>query len=100
MRQKNDIKNSHFSLSAMPNPCNSSTVIEVKLPGIGELEVGIFNLQGKCVRKLFQNKVSGNIYQLGWQGRNDQGQYLANGIYIVKTIWNGQKRLMKLTFIK
>jgi PKD repeat protein len=66
------------AIQAFPNPVSSEARFKVEGQGIASIQVEVYNLAG---RKVFDSEeVLGNA--LDWQLTNDQGQPLANGVYL------------------
>jgi len=66
-----------------PNPFNPSTTIPFQLPSGGPINIAIYNLKGQLVKHLIKDNVlpAGN-HQVTWNGRDEQGQSVASGIYM------------------
>jgi len=81
-----------------PNPFESSTKIRYKLSkSVDEVIIYIFNLAGKLVRTLEGNtsgtSVAKEYHDIIWDGRNDLGEPVNNGLYPYKitATLNGRK---------
>ena len=64
-----------------PNPFNGSTSIEYHLSSDGPTALAIFNLSGQKVRTLFTGYRSPGTHRAHWDGRDDEGNRLATGVY-------------------
>ncbi|MCK4539160.1 MAG: hypothetical protein KAV42_10230 [Candidatus Krumholzibacteria bacterium] len=65
------------------------------------LEVDIYNVNGQRVRKLYALPVYGGRYKdMIWDGRNDQGQKVANGIYFLKVRAGGIENVKKVVVLR
>ncbi len=78
----------HFALNQnYPNPFNPETHISFDVPesdaGIQQVQIIIFDMTGKKIRTLFDGQIAAGTYTLLWNGKNDAGQEMASGIYIV-----------------
>ncbi|MDZ7362990.1 MAG: T9SS type A sorting domain-containing protein [candidate division KSB1 bacterium] len=65
-----------------PNPFNPSTMTKYELPQQVEVKLVIFDVLGRRVRTLVNQRQPAGRYTLTWDGRNEQGQVLASGVYI------------------
>jgi hypothetical protein len=65
-----------------PNPFNPSTVIKYELPQAVDVQLAIWDLTGRRVRKLVQQQQPAGRYAITWDGRNEQGEALASGVYL------------------
>ena len=61
---------------------NPSTVIKYELPQAVEVQLAIFDLTGRRVRTLVQQQQQAGQYEVIWDGRNEQGEAIASGLYI------------------
>lgn len=62
-----------------PNPFNEGTYIAYDIPEDGQLS--IFTLSGNLIRDFDVKKVRGSIF---WNGRNENGEDVASGVYICR----------------
>ena len=80
-----------------PNPFNPSTTIQYDIPASqssAPVEISIYDLRGRFVRKLLDEKKEPGTYQVHWDGRNDRGESVASGIYLYT--WRaGEERLTR-----
>ncbi len=67
-----------------PNPFNSSTSIGYRLPEIAMVELAIYNVLGQQVRVLLRQHQEPGLYQVEWNGRDDNGADLTSGIYLLR----------------
>ncbi len=75
-----------------PNPFNSSTRIKYSLARPCAIELRIYNIAGQCVRTLVNANQNAGIYELNWNGNDDNGRKLPQGIYI---LWIETERFSK-----
>lgn len=83
-----------------PNPFSSSvrfvfTVTGAEIPN--EVKIQIMTISGKIVREIFQDelgpiRIGNNISEFAWDGKDQFGDQLANGVYIYRVLVrkNGQ----------
>jgi len=68
-----------------PNPFNAETAIEYQISGQSQpVRLEIFDILGKRVRVLVDEKQTAGQYRIAWDGRDDRGQEVASGIYLYK----------------
>jgi len=78
-------------LSISPNPFSPDgdgrddfTIISYQLPfNLSQIHIKIFDIRGRQVRFLINNRPSGTEGSIIWDGRDDQGHICRMGIYIV-----------------
>jgi hypothetical protein len=80
-----------FELSQnYPNPFNPTTTIKYTLPASGEgpgtlpTTLRIYNVLGEVVRTLVNEPKSPGVYYEVWDGKDDQGNPVASGVYLYK----------------
>ncbi|MHB2155076.1 S8 family serine peptidase [Calditrichota bacterium GD2] len=71
-------------LQNYPNPFNPQTQIIYALPQAGNVRIEVFNALGQKVRTLDNGFKQAGKYKVLWNGRNDAGTLLSNGIYIYR----------------
>lgn len=67
-----------------PNPFNPETRIEYQLPSDAAVELGIYNLSGQLIRSLVSEHKPAGFYAALWNGRDDGGQAVGSGIYLMR----------------
>jgi len=71
-----------FSLSQnYPNPFNPNTAISFQLPTASEVSVAIYSMTGQLVRQVARSKFASGEHRVSWDGNDDSGRRVANGIY-------------------
>ena len=68
-----------------PNPFNPSTIISFTIPydlTNSDVTLSIYDIQGKLIRTLVSENLSGGNYLTKWNGKNDIGNPVASGVYI------------------
>ncbi|MDY0151150.1 MAG: choice-of-anchor J domain-containing protein [Candidatus Cloacimonas sp.] len=83
-----------------PNPFNPSTTISYYLAAPAKLELGIYNLRGQRVKKLFHASQTAGNHSLSWDGKDDNGAEVGSGIYFVKMSDGKFTTTRKMTMIK
>lgn len=77
-----------------PNPFSSSTSIPYRLNTMSDVQVTIYDLLGREVRKLTMGIQPPGEYGLVWDGTNSYGERIAAGIYFVR-LHNGAEIQVK-----
>ena len=83
-----------------PNPFNPSTRIEYEIPQSGEVEVNIFDIQGRLVRSLEKSQQRPGAHLIVWDGKSENGTTAASGVYFCQVRFNGDLLTRKLALIK
>ncbi len=94
------------SLINYPNPMKTETLFLVNLSGSyppSSAKIKIFTVAGRNIKTIETNLSIGQN-QIPWEGRDADGDYIANGVYLYKLIieGNGKKEtaLQKLVILK
>lgn len=75
--------------------------IGVKALADGPMTVRIFNVAGEAVRQVaFMDVRAGLLYAFKWDGRNEDGETVAAGLYVVSVQGGGVTRLRKVVVLK
>ncbi len=74
----------HIVLRNYPNPFNPTTMIYFELPKAENIEIKIYDILGREVRKLYNNFKKAGVYHMTWDGRNNFGSGVATGIYFCR----------------
>jgi hypothetical protein len=68
-----------------PNPFNSVTSIRYDLPEAAHVDLEVFDVSGRLVRRLIDHRLTEpGRYTTVWNGRNDEGLRVAPGIYFMR----------------
>jgi len=73
-----------FRISVSPNPFNSSTNINFTVFKKSQAIIDVYDLHGKIVKNLVKKHFYPGKHTIGWNGKNDAGNKVPSGIYLVK----------------
>lgn len=82
-----------------PNPFNPSTVISYTIPKENNVDIKLFNIQGKEVASLFSGFVSAGSHSFNFDVKQTKLN-LTSGTYIVKIQYGELIKSVKLSYIK
>ena len=88
------------SLRGFPNPLNPGTQITYTLPRAGDIDLVVYDLQGRRVRRLASGFHVGGDHSVYWDGRNDGGASSSSGIYFVRLRTDRTALTRKLVILK
>lgn len=83
-----------------PNPVSGMTQLHYRVPAghDGPVQVDIVDLRGRLLRSLVAKGQKAGDYFVSWEGRDDSGARVANGVYFVRMRagdqWTSAKILM------
>ena len=90
-----------FSLSQnFPNPFNSSTTIMFELSSQSNVRLGIYDINGRLLHVLANEKLSAGRHEFTWNGTNRSGQALPTGIYFYKLTSKFGSKVKKLLLVR
>jgi hypothetical protein len=87
-------------LPNLPNPFNPSTTIRFTLAQSGLAKVVIYDSAGRHIRTLLDGVRAKGNHELVWDGRDDQGQPVASGIYLSRLRTGSTDQARKMVLIK
>ena len=71
-------------LRLFPNPFNPRTELQFTLDRPGRIEVEVFDLKGRRVRRLASGDFGAGDHRVLWDGLDDAGRALSSGLYFVR----------------
>jgi len=83
-----------------PNPFNPETTIQYQLPKASEVKLIIYNLLGQRVTILVDKLQQAGFYSAQWDGKDEFGKYVSNGVYLYKLETKEFIKIRKLTLLR
>ena len=85
-----------------PNPITSSTTISfIPSPGVEKSEIKIYNIKGQLVRNLtHMTNDKSPMTSIIWDGKDNNGRQLGNGIYFYKVISGKKSAIKKMVLMR
>lgn len=84
-----------------PNPAGTSaTTIKYALKAPGRTSLRVYNVLGEVVRDLVDRHQVANYYTVRWDGRDNTGKDVSNGVYFYKLISGDFNATKKMTVLK
>ncbi len=89
-------------LGNYPNPFNPSTTIEIRVNNnfTGIINVKIYNILGQVVKTLHLQVRGSGIYNIVWDGLDENGNSLSSGVYIYGIETQNMVLMGKMTLLK
>ncbi len=89
------------ALSGAPNPFNPTTVFSFRLEHPEAVGLYVHDLAGRRVRTLAAGETftAGN-HTVTWHGRDDLGQPVSSGVYLVRLVAGGQEQNLRVTLVR
>jgi hypothetical protein len=96
----NPIPTSYALDQNYPNPFNAGTVISFALPEASRVKVTVFNVLGQTVMVLADQEMAAGMQRVAWDGRDDNGNSAASGVYFYRISANSFTDTKKMTLLK
>lgn len=99
-REDDLAKPEKFSLEQnYPNPFRHSTLIQFHIPNEGHVALKIYNTIGQLVRTIENRNLESGTFNAVWDGRNEQGIKVPNGIYFSVLTYGNVKLSKKIVVL-
>jgi len=101
-----NIENNNYSPSLFllhqnfPNPFNPETTIRFELPQNSHVRLEIYNLLGQRVTTLLDSPKPAGHYTLKWDGKDQNGNDVASGIYFYKLVAGDFNQIKKMVLTR
>ncbi|MDO9390278.1 MAG: T9SS type A sorting domain-containing protein, partial [bacterium] len=96
-------------LQNSPNPFSHQTTIKYQVSQSGKISLKVYNISGQLVKTLVDEETSpfnpsprgeGRVGSVVWNGCDDRGQRVSNGVYVYRLQSGGNVITKKMTYIK
>jgi YD repeat-containing protein len=85
--------------SSVPNPFAATTGLTYALPAAARVNLAIYDTAGRGVRRLVDAVQAPGYYVARWDGRDESGRSVANGMYFLRLVageFEGTRRVVLL----
>ena len=90
-----------FSLGQnFPNPFEKGTAIRFALPTAEDVNLKVFNVQGRLVRTLLEGHRGAGRHVVNWDGRDDTGNAVASGVYFYRLKAGSREAERRMTYLR
>ena len=86
--------------NSLPNPFCSQTKIRYQLPNQKQVSLKVYDIAGREVRTLVNTTQKTGDYRVKWDGKNNEGRLLGNGIYFYSLKTADFTAIKKLVLIR
>ncbi len=88
VKYKNNLSNKFELYQNYPNPFNPATTIKYSISSLHamsqQIELKIYDILGKEISTLVNKKQNPGNYQVQWDGKNNDGIKVSNGVYLYR----------------
>ena len=85
---------------AAANPARPPATIEYRLPARGAVELAVYDLAGRVVRSLERGEREAGVHRASWDGCDQRGARLGDGVYFYRLTAAGATRTIKVAMIR
>ena len=86
--------------SNFPNPFNATTTIRYDLPVNTSLDIIIYDITGREIRRFSLNNKMAGYHYINWDGKNQEGYPVASGIYLYQMHSNYFMKTRRMLLLK
>ena len=86
--------------SARPNPFRVATRVSFAINAVSEVEVSVFNAEGRLVRTLAKGSLPAGCHDVVWDGSDRWGHRVSPGVYFTSVKTAGQSRYAKVVLLR
>lgn len=83
-----------------PNPFTGTTRLDYTLARESRVTLAVFDVAGREVRRLEAGRRAAGTHSAAWDGRDDAGRRLANGLYLARLDVDGRSSVRNLVMLK
>ena len=87
---------SNMKVNLAPNPFSESIGLRINLENPSLVSILIRNLNGAVIKTISAEEMSVGYHEFLWDGKNDTGQAVPQGIYLAEVEVNGQRQTMRI----
>ncbi len=87
-------------LSLWPNPFHDNLELKLELLQPAKTVLSVFNVRGQEIKRLLSGTLNSGKHDLIWDGKDEQGNRVASGIYFIRIETNGVRQVHKCLLLK
>lgn len=88
------------SITSYPNPFSRQSTICIKTKKADNGILKVYDIRGRLVRDIVSFQTKSNVIESNWDGRDNEGHELANGVYFLKYNSTNQSVCSKTLLLK
>ena len=83
-----------------PNPAKGQAQIEYSLKAPGQVDLSVYDLTGRLVRKVVDASQSAGVFKATWDGRDLGGRAVSSGVYFLKLTSPGKAKTARVVLVR
>ena len=96
----NETQNTESQVNCYPNPMSNNTQFKFNVQDESNIRLSIYDIQGIKIKTIAEGMHQPGNYSLDWNGCDEQGNHLSNGMYFYQLDINGRKKVGKLMVVR
>jgi hypothetical protein len=92
--------NNESQVKCYPNPMSNTTKFKFIIQDVSNIRISIFDMQGNKIKTIADGIHQPGTYSLDWNGADEYGNFLANGMYFYQLDINGRKEVGKVMVVR
>lgn len=81
------------------NPFSSKTTVWMSAPRAEPIDIGVFDVSGRVVRRMGSRLVADSPTAIAWDGRSEEGELVRSGVYWITAMGRGGAASRKVLLI-
>jgi hypothetical protein len=86
--------------SVYPNPSDGQVNISLNIKQSGYYNLAVYGIDGRVISSVFQGNLNTGKTTVQWNGKNESGQIVPNGIYFISLVGNQIHQQQKVVMIR
>lgn len=95
-----DIPEEIYVSPGYPNPFNPTTMFDIHIPRTTAVRAQVFDIRGRLVKELADQRYTAGIYHLEWNGRDHFNRLQSSGVYLVRVAIGSTVSTHKVLLVK
>ncbi|MCX6288016.1 MAG: agmatine deiminase family protein [Bacteroidetes bacterium] len=83
-----------------PNPFSATTTLSFRLSGRGNVDLGIYDLNGRLIRNICSGLLVEGDHSFKWDGTDNAGNKTSAGIYLYRLITDNETLVKRMVLIR
>lgn len=84
----------------VPNSFNPRTTISFSIAQDGPVRLAVYNIAGRLVNVLVDERLQANTHQVIWEGKDQHGRQVASGVYLYHLSAPGFSAARKMALVR
>ena len=96
----NRVPSSFYLAQNYPNPFNSTTTISYSIPKAANINLSIYNIRGRLVRRMVTGTATAGAHSIQWDGKDSRGVEVNSGIYFYRLEADNFVQTKRMIFLR